>query len=93
MLKGCSLKNYYSYKEQLQDIIPSFIISIAMGIAVYSINLLNITPLLTLIIQMVIGVVVYISMSYLFKLECFYYLISTVNDLLNSKKQVVIKVK
>lgn len=79
----------YSYKEQLQDVIPSFILSVIMGVIVYSINLLNITPLLTLIIQIVVGIVIYVSMSYLFKLECFYYLLNTIKELKNRKDKLI----
>lgn len=73
----------YSYKEQLEDVILSFILSVIMGLIVYSINLLNITPLLTLIIQIVVGIVIYVSISYLFKLECFCYLINTIKEIKN----------
>ena len=77
----------YSYKEQLQDIIPSLVISIIMGVIVYSIKLVHMNILLTLIIQIIVGISVYITISYIFKLECFYYLINIMKDLLNNKKQ------
>ena len=75
----------YSYKEQLQDIIPSFIISIVMGVIIYSINFLNTTPILTLIIQICIGILSYCGIAYLFKLECFCYLINTIKDLVSKR--------
>lgn len=75
----------YSYKEQLQDIIPSFILSMIMGTIIYSVNSLNIIPILTIIIQVIIGILSYVVMAYLFKLECFYYLINTIKDLLKNK--------
>ena len=81
----------YSYKEQLQDVIPSFVISIIMGVIVYSINLLHMNILLTLIMQIIVGISVYITISYMFKLECFCYLINIMKDLLNNKKQSEVK--
>lgn len=78
----------YSYKEQIIDIMPSFILSMCMGIIVYMVNYINMMPILTLIIQIIIGVFVYITMAIIFKLECFYYLCNTLKIpiRLNSKK-------
>lgn len=68
----------YSYKDQIKDIMPSFILSMCMGIIVYMINYINIIPILKLIIQISVGIFVYIAMSIIFKLECFYYLCDTI---------------
>lgn len=76
----------YSYKEQIKDIIPSLLLSIIMGGIVYSILFFNMSPYLTLIIQILVGAIVYISLAKLFKLECYEYLINTVKSLLRNKK-------
>lgn len=75
----------YSYKEQIIDIIPSFILSMCMGIIVYMVNYINMIPILTLIIQIIIGIFVYIMMAIVFKLECFYYLCNTLKILIRLK--------
>lgn len=75
----------YSYKEQVKDIIPSFIISIIMGGIVYGVSLLNMSLILTLIIQILVGAISYLGMAYFFKLECFYYLLNTIKDILKKK--------
>ncbi|MDU1278878.1 MAG: lipopolysaccharide biosynthesis protein [Clostridium sp.] len=76
----------YSYKEQIKDIIPSLLLSIIMGGIVYSILFFYMSPYLTLIIQILVGAIVYISLAKLFKLECYEYLINTVKSLLRNKK-------
>lgn len=68
----------YSYIEQMKDIFPSFVLSIIMGILAYSISLLKFSDLLTIAIQVLLGGVSYIGLSYLFKLECFMYLLNII---------------
>ena len=75
----------YSYREQLEDIIPSAIISLIMGIIIYPIKLLNIAPIVILILQIGIGIIVYIIMAKIFKLECFTYLLSILQELLKKR--------
>lgn len=82
----------YQYVEQLKDIFPSLILSLVMGIIVYLINFLDITTGLRLIIQISIGILVYISLAYIFKLECFQYLLKVLKDLAKRDK-LLLKVK
>jgi teichuronic acid exporter len=73
----------YSYKEQIKDILPSLILSLIMGLIVYSILFLNLSPYLTLVIQVFIGAIVYIGLAKLFKIECYEYLLSTIKKHIN----------
>lgn len=66
----------YSFKEQLKDIMPTFVVSILMYIGVMLIGQLNIPVFLMLMIQIVVGVVLYIGLSVIFKLEAFQMLIT-----------------
>lgn len=75
----------YSYKEQVKDIMPSLLLSIFMGVIVYSILLLKLSPYLTLILQLLIGICVYIGMAKIFKLECFTYLLNTIKGMLKKR--------
>lgn len=59
----------YSYFEQLHDMLPSFLLSAFMFICVLAIKLLNLNPVLTLCIQVVAGVVIYIAGSALLKIK------------------------
>lgn len=71
----------YSYKEQLMDIMPALGLSIIMGVAAYCVNFLNLFMVLTLVLQVIIGFVVYFFLAYIFKLECFTYLLSVIRDI------------
>ena len=62
----------YSALEQLRDIIPSFILSLAMYICVSVISMFGLNDIITLIIQMVVGIVFYIIFSVVFRIESFY---------------------
>lgn len=73
----------YGYKEQVKDVFPSLSLSLIMGLVTYSILFLNLSPYLTLVIQIFIGVIVYIGLAKLFKLECYEYLLSTIKGVLN----------
>lgn len=65
----------YGYFEQLKDILPSIILSIVMGIGISFIGMLGWGNFVTLIIQMILGVVIYIAGSKLIKLDSYEYLL------------------
>lgn len=70
----------YGYLEQFRDIIPSLLISLAMGIIVYGLALLKVNNILIIAIQTFFGLIVYLLLSYLFKLECFLYIVKTIKN-------------
>lgn len=76
----------YGYAEQLRDIMPSLLLSLAMGSVVFAISLLQLTPLFMLIMQIFAGIVSYVLMAALFRLECFYYLFTTLGGLYKERK-------
>lgn len=71
----------YSYKEQWRDIMPSLLLSLVMGAAVYSLNGLGLADWVTLTVQIPCGVVIYFGLAYLFKLESLVYLINIGREL------------
>ncbi len=73
----------YGYFEQIKDILPSIIMSVVMGVAVYLVQFLNLGNILTLLLQIIVGVVLYITLSILTKNDIFYYLL----------KKILMKVK
>lgn len=75
----------YSYFEQIKDIFPSIALSLTMGIIVYLISFLNIDIYLRLIIQITSGIVIYIGIAKLLKLECYTYLENILKDIINKK--------
>lgn len=75
----------YSYIEQWRDIMPSVLISLVMGGVVYSFNYLNISVGLILILQIIVGAIVYVGLAKVFKVESLDYLIVTIKDILKSR--------
>lgn len=63
----------YSYLEQLADMLPQMILSACMGVIVYSINFISISSGMKLLIQIPLGIVIYIGLSILFKVESYEY--------------------
>ncbi len=76
----------YSYIEQWKDIYPSLILSLVMGAVVYSIKWLSLSVVLTLTIQILVGIILYLGMAWVFKLESFSYLINTTKGFIANEK-------
>lgn len=76
----------YSYLEQITDILPALAISIAMGLIVYFINLLPISSIMILIIQILLGVIIYLGLSYIFRIDAFKYIIDSAKQKLKKRK-------
>lgn len=66
----------YSYIEQIKDTIPYMFLSIIMGVCIYPIGRLIDNKFLLIIMQVVIGVLVYLLGSKLFKFQIIEYLIN-----------------
>ncbi len=64
----------YSYWEQLKDILPGILLSVAMGCCIYPIQRLGLPDVVTLLIQVPLGAAIYTAGSALLKLEGFQYL-------------------
>lgn len=77
----------YSLKDQLKDIIPSFIISCIMGIIAYSIKFLEFNAWVTLILQILTGMIIYIILARVLKIEIFRYLLNQVLNIIHKQKE------
>lgn len=77
----------YNYLNQVKDMLPQIILSVAMGIIVLSVNLLQFTPVITLLIQIPLGIVVYIALSKIFHVDSFTYLLSMISQFTSKKKK------
>ena len=75
----------YSFKEQWIDVMPSLLLSVLMGIIVYVIQFMGWNAGVTLVVQVLIGAVLYIALAYLFKLECLSYLLGTITEIYRRK--------
>ena len=72
---------HYSYLEQITDILPSLLLSIFMGIIVNLINVIDLSAVFILLIQVFVGAFIYIAGSIMFKIESFYYILDYIKKL------------
>ena len=75
----------YSYLEQIKDILPQIGLSIIMGAVVYCIQFIGLNDILTLLIQIPIGIIIYIVESKLFNIDSFEYLLGIINGVVHKK--------
>ncbi len=79
----------YGILEQLKDMLPAFLLSIAMGVPVYFMQYLSVyTPIplwVTLILQVIVGIGIYIGLSILTKNKEFHFILSFGKKRLPSK--------
>lgn len=75
----------YSFAEQWKDVFPSLLLSVVMGLAVYSLQWVIQNNWLLLVTQVVAGVLIYGGLAWLFKLESFLYLLDTARGLLEKR--------
>lgn len=66
----------YGYFDQIKDIVPSILLSALMGSIVWCVQLINLNDILTLVLQIITGIIVYVVGSFIFKLEPFEYLLN-----------------
>ena len=76
----------YKYIDQLRDMLPQIGLSCLMGVIVYCVTLLGLNEWITLLIQIPLGIVIYIGGSKLFHIDSFAYVISVVKQYLPKKK-------
>lgn len=76
----------YSYLEQIKDILPSIILAFVMFACSYSVTFLNLRNIITLILQVIIGVIVYMGGAFIFKMEAFNYILNLIKRIIKRKK-------
>ena len=76
----------YKYEEQLKDILPHILLAVFMGGFVYCVEFLNLNAIITLIIQVLLGVCIYVGLSKLFKFESYNYALSMLKDVISGLK-------
>lgn len=64
----------YSVREQMEDVLPSFILALVMTIPVNMLERLDINVYLLLLLQMVVGVLVYVLLAIVSRIKIFKYL-------------------
>lgn len=71
----------YGYIEQLKDILPSIITAGVMCGAVYPLGFLPLSDILRLVVQVMTGMVIYVVLSALFRLEAFNYILELIKSI------------
>ena len=71
----------YSYLEQLKDIFPNIILAVVMGILILPISAIRLSPIITLLMQVTLGVAIYLVGSIVTKNESFKYLFGIVSSM------------
>lgn len=78
----------YGHIEQFKDVIVNILPAVIMGACIYPIQLLGLSDILTLIIQIVSGVAVYFGLSVITKNESYHFALSYVkNNILGGKRK------
>ena len=77
----------YGYLEQLKDIVPTILLAWGMGGIVYCVNFLGLNNIFSLLIQIPLGVAIYIICAKLFKMESFDYLLDTIKSIIGGKEK------
>ena len=77
----------YSYENQLKDMLPQICLSLAMGAVVYCVQFLGMNSILTLFIQIPVGVIIYVAGSKTFHLDSFEYILGMIKGFLNKRNK------
>ncbi len=75
----------YSYLEQIKDMMPALGLSVLMGVPVYLMNFLSINVFLLLVLQVVVGVTIYLVASIIFKVESFNFILGYIKKIFKRK--------
>ena len=76
----------YSYLEQLKDMLPAILLAAAMGTVVYCVQFLGLSDILTLLVQLPVGIAIYVFGSYILKFDSFTYVLGVLKSFKKNKK-------
>ena len=68
----------YKYHEQIRDLLPSMSLAAVTGVLVYFMNYIPVPDLLKMIMQVIVGGVVYIGLALMFRIDSIAYILDTV---------------
>ena len=75
----------YPYLEQLKDMAPSILLSALMAAGVYMLTFLGLNDFVTLALQLICGVALYVVLSLLFRIDSFSYILSVIKNILHRR--------
>lgn len=74
----------YGYLHQLRDLLPSIVLAVIAGAAAYGVGMMQlpIHLLLVIALQVIVGAVTYLALSYLFRIDSLLYLFQVIKPLI-----------
>lgn len=84
---ACNSCIHYTVWKHFKDIIPILAASVVMGVVVYLVGLISLIPIFKLLVQVVVGIVVYFMISILFRMRGYEYLKEQLPKYLNKFKK------
>jgi len=78
----------YRLRDQISDALPALMSSLLMGLVVYGIGFVELTLFVKVALQGIVGVIVYVLLSYAFNKSTLKYLITSIIDLLKNRSAV-----
>ncbi len=76
----------YSYLEQVKDMLPQILASCFMGGIVFSVSFLRFRDIVTLCIQIPLGMIIYLLIARIFKIESNLYVENTIRSIIKKRK-------
>jgi O-antigen/teichoic acid export membrane protein len=83
----------YRYGEQLLDILPQLLLALIAGGAAFAIGQLPWNIYLVLLLQLAVGTMLYLGLARLFRMESLRYVIETIRDYRDSKRNLPVAVQ
>lgn len=77
----------YSYFEQVRDICPAFLLSVAAGALAWAVGFVGLPDVATILLQALVMAAAYLGLAKLFRVEELSYLLSTAKEMLASRKR------
>jgi O-antigen/teichoic acid export membrane protein len=77
----------YGYRDQAADILPPILLSLGMAGIVWTMRFLGLSDPVTLVLQVLTGVLIYTAGSVFFRFESFYYLLNMARRALQKRKE------
>ena len=71
----------YKLTKQLRDILPALLLACLMGVCIYPISLLGLSDWLTLLIQVPLGIAIYVGVSVIFRVDSFSFMLDVLRRL------------
>lgn len=78
----------YRFREQLSDMLPSLAIALIMGGIVFALGYIPINKIILMMLQILCGIIVYLTLSVATKMEPCHYLISLLRNKFAKSKKV-----